>query len=124
MKTERLVTCERRWDLAGLSRLHGGHRSDVFGCQTGGVEVVLKLTVTPQECAAEAAALAAWADTGAAVRLLDVDLQASALLLERLRPGTHLPPGEESTAVSTVAALLPRLHAARTSSAFPSLLEA
>ena len=72
----------------------------------------------------EADALAVWAGTDAAIALLAADLEAAALLLQRLQPGTHLPPGDDSTAIVTAAALLARLHSAGTTSGFPSLLEA
>jgi len=35
-------------------------------------------------------ALTAWARTGAAARLIDADFDHGALLLEQIRPGTHL----------------------------------
>ena len=64
----------------------------MFACTTAsGGEVVVKLTVTPTEARVEAAALAAWAQTQAAVQVIDVDFDHGALLLERIRPGTPLP---------------------------------
>jgi streptomycin 6-kinase len=115
----RLRACERRWRLETDSRLDGGFRSDVFACTTAsGGEVVVKLTVTPGEARAEAAALAAWMHTRAAVQLIDVDFDDSALLLERLRPGTPLPGGDDPAAVEIAADLLMRLHRA-TAGPFP-----
>ena len=109
----RLRACERRWRLEAGRRLDGGFRSEVFAAATAdGGEVVVKLTVTPQEAQAEAAALAAWEHTRAAVRLLDMDVDHSALLLERIRPGSPLPGGDDPVAVAVAADLLPRLHQA------------
>jgi hypothetical protein len=64
----------------------------VLGCVTAdGEEVVVKLTVTADEARSEAAALAAWVHTGAVPRLIDVDSEHGALLLERIRPVTLCP---------------------------------
>jgi streptomycin 6-kinase len=115
----RLSACKRIWHLEGGSRLDGGFRSDVFGCATAaGAEVVVKLTVTQEQARAEAAALAMWEHTGAAVRLLDADFEYSALILERVRPATPLPGGDDPAAVEVAADLLIRLHRAR-AAAFP-----
>jgi streptomycin 6-kinase len=107
----RLRACVRRWHLQSGDRLSGGFRSEVVGCTTAsGDEVVVKLTVTPEEARAEAAALTAWAHTGAAPRPIDVDFEHSALLLARIRPGTHLPGGNDPLAVNVAAGLLSSLH--------------
>jgi streptomycin 6-kinase len=99
------------WHLRDVNRLAGGFRSDVFASTTDtDEEVVLKLTVTTEETEIEAAALRAWSDTGAAVRLLDVDVEHAALLLERLRPATPLPGNDDVVAIDVVAGLLSRLH--------------
>ena len=117
---QRLDACARRWGLQVEGRLTGGHRSDVFACDG---ELVIKLTVTPEERAAEAAALGAWGGRGA-VPLLDVDEEHDALLLPRLRPATHLPSGDHDAAVQVAAALLARLHGAATTFRFPTTVEA
>ena len=109
----RLGACKRRWDLQGGSRLGGGFRCDVFACSAaGGEEVVVKLTATLEEARLEAAALASWAQTGAAVRLIDADIRYGALLLERIRPGTPLPGGDDPASIKAAAGLLSRLHLA------------
>ena len=60
----------------------------MFACSAaGGEEVVVKLTATLEEARLEAAALASWAHTGAAVRLINADVRYGALLLERREPG-------------------------------------
>ena len=114
---ERLAACARRWGLEIEGPLAGGHRSDVFGCKG---DLVLKLTPTPQECRLEAAALRAWSGSGSAVHLVDVDERHDALLLRRIYPATHLPPGD-ATAIAVATELLPRLHACASSFPFPTM---
>jgi streptomycin 6-kinase len=87
----------------------------------GGGQVVVKLTPTPEEARLEAAALASWAHTEAAVRLIDADISYGALLLERIRPGTPLP-GGDPVSVEIAAGLLSNLHlAAHGELPFPAL---
>lgn len=121
----RFSACKRIWHLEGGSRLVGGFRSDVFGCTTaGGAEVVVKLTATPEQARAEAAALAMWEHTGAAVRLIDADFEHSALILERVRPATPLPGGDDPAVIDVAVGLLTRLHRARAAALpFPALEE-
>ena len=109
--------------LKGGSRLGGGFRCEVFACSAaGGEQVVVKLTATPEEARLEAAALASWAHTGAAARLIDADISDGTLLLERIRPGTPLPGGDDPASVAVAARLLARLHlAADGELAFPAL---
>jgi streptomycin 6-kinase len=118
----RLTACAREWRLRLGAALAGGHRSSVVECWTpAGVEAVVKLTPTWREAELEARALTAWRDTGAAVRLLDANPAAGALLLRRVRPGTHLPPGDEGLALAVAADLLPRLHSVPADPSFPTL---
>jgi streptomycin 6-kinase len=121
----RLSACKRMWHLEGGSRLDGGFRSDVFGCTTAaGTEVVVKLTITQEQARAEAAALAMWEHTGATVRLIDTDFEHSALILERVRPATPLPGGDDPVAIEVAADLLTRLHRAGAATfPFPALEE-
>lgn len=99
------------WHLQSAEPLDGGFASEVFGClTTDGSEVVVKLLATPQAARTEAAALTAWAGTGAAVRLLDADFGHSALLLERIRPGTHLPADDDAPNIGIAADVLARLQ--------------
>lgn len=108
------------------ARLDGGHRSSVFRCVTAdGTEAVVKVCGTAEEAEAEAAALTAWNESHAAVRLLDVDVAAASLLLESVRPGAQLPAGDDATAVAVAADLLARLHTrAHTTFPFTTLAEA
>ena len=99
--SSRIAACERRWHVTCGPPLEGGYRSLVVECTTAaGTEAVLKLTATKEEAETEAAALMAWRATGAAVQLLDVDLEQRALLLERIRPATPLPPGNDRAAIA------------------------
>jgi streptomycin 6-kinase len=100
-------------------RLTGGQRSDVFDCVTAeGKEAVLKLTARPGEAETEAAALRAWQQSGAAVRLLDADAELGALL----RPGTPLTDAGQEAAIDVAAELLAQLHTAdRAGFRFPAL---
>ena len=96
----------RRWSLEMGEPLSGGHRSDVYAVRRpGGFAAVLKVCASTRDAADEAAALSAWAASEVAVRLLDADLRAGALLLERLVPGTPLPPGDSVPATDVLAAL-------------------
>jgi streptomycin 6-kinase len=122
--SSRKAAAERRWQLKCGPPLEGGYRSHVLECTThGGVEAVLKLTVTMEEAEAEAAALMAWRSTGAAVQLLDVDVENAALLLERIRPATPLPAGNDRAAIAVASDLLAKLHSATTDFGFPTLAE-
>jgi len=109
--SSRLRACLEYWHLHSVSRLEGGFGADVFAStSTSGDEVVLKLTPTPEAARREIASLGIWVGTGAAVQLIDVHLQQSALLLERIRPATHLPGNDDPVAIEVTAGLLTRLH--------------
>jgi streptomycin 6-kinase len=119
----RLRPCIGNWHIQVVSRLRGGFRSELFACTTiSGDEVVVKLAVTPEEARTEAAALGAWAGTGATVHLIDADFQHSALLMDRIRPAAHLPSDDDPVAVEVAADLLRKLHEVPPGSfPFPSL---
>jgi len=98
--------------LQAGDRLAGGFRSEVARCVAAdGTEVIVKLAATREHARAEAAALTAWARTGAAARLIDADFDHNALLLEQIRPGTHLPENDPG-AIGVAAGLLRALHRA------------
>jgi streptomycin 6-kinase len=69
----------------------------------GGTPAVLKLNFPEQESAHEAEALAHWRGEGA-VRLLEVDRERSALLVERAVPGTSLWELEDDDEATRIAA--------------------
>jgi streptomycin 6-kinase len=86
----------------------------VVSCSAAdGAEVIVKLVMTREEMRAEAAALTAWARTGVAAHLIDTDFDHGALLLEQIRPGTHLPGNDDPGAIDVAASLLGALHRAR-----------
>jgi len=121
---ERLEASARRWELQPGEALAGGFRSHVFATtRRDGTEVVVKLVVTPSAGEAEVAALSAWSGSGAAVTLIDADGDNQALLLERVQPGTPLPPGDETVAVAVATELLAGLHRGQSSFGFPTLEE-
>lgn len=107
----RLRACIEHWHFQLDSRLTGGFRSEVFACATSsGEEVVLKLTGTVEEARTAAAALTVWGGTGAAVHLIDADVEHGALLLDRIRPATPLPSDDDPVAIEVASNLLSKLH--------------
>ena len=73
-----------------------------------GAPAVLKIQFPDRESEHEAAALARW-DGDGAVRLLALDAERHALLLERCEPGSPLSELEQDASLDVVVALLPRL---------------
>jgi streptomycin 6-kinase len=115
--------CCSRWDLR-LEDAQSGSTSRIYcGRQGGRREVVLKLTPDPAIAREEAVALRAWAASPRAVTLLDTDLGAGALLLERLRPGIKLRDASPPPAAREMAELLTglRVEARELSGQLPSL---
>jgi streptomycin 6-kinase len=99
-RTESLLT---RWDLTVDGPLmHGACALVVPVRRADGERAVLKVTWPHDEARHEALALSLW-DGDGAVRLLDHDDDAWALVLERLDPGTTLrnPPIDEALTVVT-----------------------
>lgn len=83
-----VAACCLRWGLELDEALSGGTSRVFLGRQHDGRPVVLKLTPDLSIAASEAVALRAWARTRHAVDLLESGLEAGALLLERVTPGT------------------------------------
>jgi streptomycin 6-kinase len=110
----------QRWHLVVGEPLEGGSVSVVYSVERDDGPAVLKLAAPwsrwPEQ---EAAALRAWGGHGA-IRLLAASDDASALLLERVRPGT---PAIGMTAVE-LAGLLTTLSRAAMPSGMPLLAEA
>lgn len=122
---DRLARAASRWGLQIGSPLEGGYLSQVCACTDAeGRPLVLKLQSTDVRTACEADALRLWKGRGA-VTLLDHDPDIRALLMERVIPGTPLPPGNERAAIAAAADLLAKLHETRlpTAHPFPSLSE-
>jgi streptomycin 6-kinase len=110
----------QRWHLALGRPLEGGSVSVVYAVERHGGPAVLKLAAPWSRWSAqEAAALRAWNGRGA-VRLLAASDDASALLLERVWPGT---PAHGMTATE-LAGLLAKLSRAAVTSGMPSLTDA
>jgi streptomycin 6-kinase len=121
----RIDRCATRWRLTVGERLGHGKTSRVFSCtDEHGRDLVLKLAPAEMRPELEAAALTVWDGRGA-VRLVDFAPEAGALLLERLVPGTPLPPGDDVGAIERVAHPLMALNAARVPDGhpFPTQLE-
>ncbi len=109
---ERVELCCLRWHLE-LDTALSGNTSRVFiGRQHGDRGVVLKLTPDRTIAAEEALALRAWAATPHAADLIDADLEAGALLLEKVEPGTKVSDQPELPPASEMAELLTGLHGA------------
>ncbi len=99
-----------RWHL-DLDKALSGNSSRVFiGRQHGRWGVVLKLTPESAIANEEAIALRAWAATPHAVDLLDADLEAGALLLEKIEPGTKVSDEPRIPPVHELAELLTGLR--------------
>jgi streptomycin 6-kinase len=102
------------WSLAAVGRaFEGGCVAFVSpAVRSDGSRAVLKVCLPDDETRYEADALSVWSGAGA-VRLLEVDGQRGALLLERLEPGTSLAsfPDREA-AIAIACALLRRLWVA------------
>lgn len=103
-----------RWRLTPVRPLPGGIGGYLLDVRTADErDAVLKLSPTAGEQGAanrlEAYALRRWAGNGAA-RMLDVDLGAGALLLERCRPGTALDALDDAEMLERGCALARRLQ--------------
>ena len=99
-----------RWHL-DLDQALSGNTSRVFtGRQDGDRGVVLKLTPERAIANEEAIALRAWGPTPHAVDLLEADLEAGALLLEHIEPGTKVSDEPGIPSVNDIAALLAGLR--------------
>jgi len=122
---DRLHQCAERWRLEIGERLGIGSTSRVFGCvDDHGRSLVLKLAPPEMRPDLEAAALTLWAGRGS-VRLVDFAHDIGGILLERVVPATHLPPGGDAAAIDLVARPLSELHAVQlpASHPFPTQLE-
>ena len=118
--------CAAQWRLRIGQPLQGGFLASVFACvDAEGNQLVLKLSPPEVPTALEAAALGLWAGRGS-VSLRACDLPSGALLLDRLIPGTPLPPAGERRAIELVAPVLRDLHGVEMPAQhpFPTLPEA
>jgi streptomycin 6-kinase len=97
----------QRWHLELYKALSGNSSRIFIGRQHGNRAVILKLTPDRSIANEESIALRAWAATPHAVDLLEADLEAGALLLEHIEPGTkvsdepRIPPVNEAAELLT-----------------------
>ena len=85
-----VAACERRWSLTSVVPLDDLSYNYVApAVRADGTEVILKIGVPNPELTSEIEALLRYDGRGC-VRLLDVDRDKGALLLERLKPGVPL----------------------------------
>lgn len=103
-----VAAAAERFDLVVGQGFPTSHVSFVAPATRHGEPVVLKVQWPHAECAYEADALALWGGDGA-VRLLDHDRTAHALVLERCVPGTALSTVDSRVALDVLTGLLPRL---------------
>lgn len=111
----------RRWGLEVVSALAGNTGRTLMCRDKAGRSAVLKVTPQLDIAATEASALRAWADCSRVVQLLDADLEAGAVLLEGIEPGTQLT-GEE-VPLDELAELLTQLHSVPGADGVPTLSE-
>ena len=97
-----------RWGLRVIGDPMHGYLALVVPVLRGRARYALKVSWIDHETVNEAPALALW-NGGGAVRLLDADDTAGALLLEWLDPRRHLAEADLSVAVPVAARLLRRL---------------
>jgi len=85
-----IAECERKWSLTAMVPFESlSYNYIVPAVRTDGTQVILKIGVPNPELSTEIEALLVYDGCGS-VKLLDVDRDRGALLLERLRPGTSL----------------------------------
>ena len=103
-------TCVERWSLTEVGTPYEGGMAGYVVPAIGadGAAVVLKVQWPHRECEHEGEALRRWAGNGA-VRLLDEDREAHALLLERAEPGDRLTASPPDLATGVIISLVRRL---------------
>lgn len=110
----RCTAAARAWRLERLRPLGRGEVALVLAARAPGGEAVLKLSPRPEDepRSLEGEALAAWARSGAAPRVLGMRDEGATLLLERVRPGASLgaPGAGAGEVLETIGALCSRLH--------------
>jgi streptomycin 6-kinase len=85
-----IAACEREWSLTALSPFENlSYNYIAPAVRADGTETILKIGVPSPELSSEIEALMLYDGRGS-VKLLDVDRDLGALLLERLKPGVSL----------------------------------
>lgn len=103
-----LAACADRWNLDVGAPYDDSYVSLVVPVNRASEQLVLKIQYPHRESEHEAAALARWGGNGA-IRLIDHDAEANALLVERCDPGTHLSTAGAQVGLGAMIDLLPRL---------------
>jgi streptomycin 6-kinase len=103
-----LAACCEGWELQLGEPYEAGAAGYAVQAERGGEPVVLKLVYPHRESEHEADALELW-DGNGAVRLLERDDSAWAMLIERCEPGTKLAAEGQEAALDVLIELLPRL---------------
>ncbi|MFJ7214301.1 aminoglycoside phosphotransferase family protein [Amycolatopsis sp. NPDC098790] len=110
-----------QWGLEVRETRPGNTGRTLLCTGPGGDPQVLKLTPDPEVAQLECAGLRAWAGCSHAVQVLDADLDAGAILLEGLVPGTELRGREVPW--PEIGALLTELHSVAPPPGLPPLTE-
>ncbi|RSD07311.1 aminoglycoside phosphotransferase family protein [Amycolatopsis eburnea] len=110
-----------QWGLT-VREIRPGNSGRTLLCTGPGGDLrVLKLTPDPEVARLEHAGLRAWAGCPAAVQVLDTDLDAGAILLEGLVPGTEL--RDRDVPWPQIGAMLTQLHGVAPPADLPPLTE-
>jgi len=109
-----------RWGLEVREARPGNTGRTLLCTGPGGDLRVLKLTPDPEVARLEFAGLAAWAGCSRVVQVLDADLDANAILLEGLVPGTQL---DGDVPWAEIGEMLEQLHSVDPSRVDPSGVE-
>lgn len=104
-----IATCAERWSLqVGLPFANLSYNFVAPAQRADGSAAVLKVCFPDREFFTEAEALRLF-EGRAAVKLLEVDLDAGAMLLEKIEPGTSLITLDDGVATSAAASVMQRL---------------
>ncbi|MGW5723074.1 aminoglycoside phosphotransferase family protein [Amycolatopsis sp. NPDC003865] len=109
-----------RWNLDVREARPGNTGRTLLCAGPGGDLRVLKLTPDPEVAQLEFAGLSAWAGCSRVVQVLDADLDANAILLEGLVPGTQL---DGDVPWAEIGEMLDQLHSVEPRAEFRRLAE-
>jgi streptomycin 6-kinase len=110
-----------KWQLTVREARPGNTGRTLLCTGPGGDLRVLKLTPDPEVARLEFTGLRAWAGCSRVVQVLDADLDANAILLEGLVPGTEL--SDRDVPWAEIGELLDQLHSAEPRGEFRRLAE-
>ncbi|VVJ19092.1 Uncharacterised protein [Amycolatopsis camponoti] len=109
-----------RWNLEVREARPGNTGRTLLCTGPGGDLRVLKLTPDPEVARLEVTGLRAWAGCSRVVQVLDADLDANAILLEGLVPGSQL---DSDVPWAQIGEMLDQLHSVDPAGEFRSLAE-